>query len=337
MAILDGLKKQLRSVIQWDDPDLDTMFFRWTDSGDEIKNASKLIVGPGQGCIFVYKGKVQAILQRQGMVDLKTANIPFWTTVSRFMQYFQSEHKVALYFFRRTKFLNQKWGTSSVIKYEDPKYKFPVGLRAFGNFSFLIADPEHLLSTVIGGSSLFQAKQMSEVMVDRITQPLSDYLAECKYSYSDIDSHREEVARDIHAKLEGDFKKLGIEITDFRIEGTNFDDETLKRINRIADMTAEAHAAAAVGMNYAQVQQIEAMRDAAKNEGGGAGLGMGMGAGLGFGQMMAGAMHDQQTAPESTPEDEMAVKLRKLQQLFENGLINEQEYSEKKKEILARL
>ncbi|HPJ16043.1 MAG TPA: SPFH domain-containing protein, partial [Spirochaetota bacterium] len=52
------VKGQLRSVIQWEDPDPSSIFYRWSGNNDEIKNASKLIVGPGQGCIFVYQGKV---------------------------------------------------------------------------------------------------------------------------------------------------------------------------------------------------------------------------------------------------------------------------------------
>jgi membrane protease subunit (stomatin/prohibitin family) len=42
--------------------------------GDELKNASKLIVGPGQGCIFVYEGKVKAVLNESRLVNLETGN-----------------------------------------------------------------------------------------------------------------------------------------------------------------------------------------------------------------------------------------------------------------------
>jgi membrane protease subunit (stomatin/prohibitin family) len=38
------------------------------------------------------------------------------------------------------------------------------------------------------------------------------------------------------------------------------------------------------------IQQLEAMREAARNEGGGAGLGMGLGTGMGMGQMMSQTM-----------------------------------------------
>jgi membrane protease subunit (stomatin/prohibitin family) len=345
MAFFDGIRRQLRSVIEWENPGQDELFTRWTDNGDEIKNASKLIVGPGQGCIFVYEGRIRAITVKEGMTDLKTDNIPFWTTISRIMQSFESEHKVGIFYFKRTKILDQKWGTTSSVKYNDPVYKFPVGLRAFGNYSFRITNPESFFVNVIGGADTYTAGDFRSVMVDRIIQPLSDFLAEAKFSYGDIDANREEIAQGIAAKLQVDFEKLGFEITDFRVEGTGFDEDTMRRINRIADMTAEAQAAQAVGLNYAQVQQLDAMKDAAKNEGGGAGMGMGLGAGIGFGQMMAGVMGNNMTQPQqpqqtqqpNTDGDDSMARLQKAKKLLDAGLITQQEYDEKKAQILNNI
>nr|WP_230990573.1 SPFH domain-containing protein [Bathymodiolus platifrons methanotrophic gill symbiont] len=110
MALFDGIRRQLRTVIQWETPEEGILFQQWQGNGDELKNASKLLVGPGQGCIFVYEGRVKAVLNETGLVNLKTDNIPFWTTVTRFMQFFESEHKAHIYFYRRTKILDQKWG-----------------------------------------------------------------------------------------------------------------------------------------------------------------------------------------------------------------------------------
>lgn len=336
MGIVDGLKRQLRSVIEWTDTDPDQIFYQWTDNGDEIKNASKLIIGPGQGCIFVYEGMPKAMIVKNGIVNLDTANIPFWTTIKKFMQFFESEHKVGIYFFRTTKILDQKWGTSSVIKYEDPKYHFPVGLRAFGNYSFRIRKPGHFFVNVVGSNNEFGVSQFRDVMNARLLQPLTDYLAESKYTYTDIDSHRDEISDDLTEKLKNEFLKLGFVLTDLRIEGTDFDEDTMDRINRIANVTAEHHAATAAGMDYASLQKVEAMREAAQNEGGGAGVGMGIGAGMGFGQMMADSMGDK-LVPETgsgVNENDPMTKLAKLKKMLEADLITQTDYDEKKKEIM---
>lgn len=347
MGLFDSIRKQLRSVIEWENPSENTLFTQWSADGDEIKNASKLIINPGQGCVFVYRGEIKSVITKPGMINLKTDNIPFWTTVTKFMQAFESENKVGIYFFKTTTILNQRWGTPSVIKYEDPKYKFPVGLRAYGNYSFRITEPENFFATIVGGMNDYTLDNFREVMGSRIIQPLTDYLAECSFTYAEIDANREEIAEGLVGKMNPVFHQLGFEMQDFRVEGTSFDDDTMKRINRIADMSAEAQAAQAAGMNYAQMQQLEAMREAARNEGGGAGMGMGLGAGMGFGNMMAGAMgmqmqqgqmgqpmQQQQQAPAA--EDPMAV-LSKLKQLADNGLITQEEYDAKKNEVLSRM
>lgn len=341
MNLIDNIRQQLRSVIEWKAPGPNALFHQWSDNGDEIKNASKLIVGPGQGCIFVYEGKVKSVLTRECLVNLHTDNIPFWTTVKKFMQFFQSEHKVGIYFFRRTKILDQKWGTTSLIKYDDPKYNFPVGLRAYGNYSFRITDPQGFFVNVVGGGSNYWVEDFRAVMNTRLIQPLSDYLAEAKHSYAEVDAHREEIASEMTKRLVPEFEKLGFEITDFRIEGTTFDEDTMDRINRIANVTAEAGAARAAGMNYAQIQQLEAMREAARNEGGAAGIGMGVGAGMGFGKMMSGAMGEptipQPAGGQIGPAPDPLSSMRQLKEMHETGLITEEEYSAKKKEILSRM
>lgn len=335
MSIINGLKHQLRSVIEWREATPDWLLAQWSENGDEIKNASKLIVGPGQGCIFVYQGQVKAVIEQQCLIDLQTDNIPFWTTIKKFMQFFESEHKVGIYFFRKTRILDQKWGTTSPIKYNDPKYNFPVSLKAYGNYSYQITDAKDFFVNIVGSHQAVRVDEFRQVLCARIIQPISDYLAECQYSYADIDAHRDEIARGIAIKLAIVFRKLGFSISDFRIEGTDFDADTLRRINRIADLTAEAQAAQAAGLDYARVQQLEAMREAARNEGGAAGAGMGLGAGVTLGQNMASDF-GQNSMKNTALHDDLTGKLTQLKQLFDNGLISEIEYTAKKQDLLAK-
>jgi len=334
MTLLEGIKRQLRTVIEWENPHPDSLFQQWTDSGDEIKNASTLIVGPGQGCIFVYEGKVQSVIQQECTINLQTDNIPFWTTISKFMQFFESEHKVGLYFYKRSEILDQKWGTISTIKYEDPKYHFPIGLKAFGNYSYTITDPRDFFVTVVGSHNDYLIEDFRDIMSARITQPLTAYLANSQYSYAEIDANREEISRGLMMKLSIAFHKLGLEINDFRIEGTDFDEETLRRINRIADLTAEAQAAQATGLDYAKLQHLEAMREAARNEGGAAGIGLGMGAGIGFGQSLAHALDNNAKSTADTLTSNPVDKLTLLKKMLDTELISAEEYDAKKKEIL---
>jgi membrane protease subunit (stomatin/prohibitin family) len=190
---------------------------------------------------------------------------------------------------------------------------------------------------VVGSHGDFLVEDFRKVMSERIIHPLSDFLAESKYSYTDIDANRNEIADGVTAKLNADFGKLGFEMTDFRIEGTNFDDETLTRINRIADVTAEAQAAQAAGVDYAKLQQLEAMREAARNEGGAAGAGVGLGAGIGLGQAMVQGVQNPYSEPTVHPTNDTAGKLAQLKELNSQGLITDQEYADKRQALLDAL
>ena len=327
MGFFDGVKRQLRSVVEWEDPHENDLFYRWSGNGDEIKNASKLIVGPGQGCVFVYEGKVVSVIEQEGIVSLLTDNIPFWTTIKKVMQSFESEHKVGLYFFKRTMILDQKWGTLSPIKYEDPVYKFPVGLVSFGNFSFVVSDAKRFFVNVVGQQESYLISDFREMMINRLAQPIADYLAEESLSYIEIDAKREEIAFDVKARVHKEFSALGFELTDFRIEGTDFDDETRARVNRIADVSADTHAAGVAGVSYSELQRLSAMKDAANNEAGAAGMMMGMGVGSG--------LATESIATQS--KRDVTARLQELKTLHEQELISDDEYSEKKSVILKDL
>lgn len=310
MGILDALRNQVRSVIEWVDPDPDLLISQWQGTNDELKNASKLIINPGQAAIFVYEGQVKAIHDYPGMFELRTANLPFWTTISKIMQGFESEHKARIYFVRITEFLNQKWGTKSPIKYSDPVYKFPVGMRAFGNFSFHITDVRKFFTEIASNQAVVPISAIRNVIVDRIMTPLADVFAEASFSYAEIDKHRLELSKKLTELVAPEFALLGFEMSDFRIENTDFDEKTQERIDKISDKMADAHAINAMGninaqgLNaYSTIERLNALNTAAANPNGmaGAGVGMGMGMGMGMGNGMAGMMGMGMQQPPMAP------------------------------------
>ena len=180
-------------------------------------------------------------------------------------------------------------------------------------------------------------KLRHSVVVARLVQPLTDFLAEAKFGYNEIDANRNEIADGVREKVAPIFLTLGFELKDFRVENTDFDDDTRRRVARIADMQAEAHAAQAVGLNFAQVQQLAALRDAAQNQGGVAGMGVGLGAGVGMGQAMAGMMTNMNAPQTPAATEDPVAKLAKLKQMLDNDLITRQEYDTKKQQILSQL
>ncbi len=327
-----AFKDQFRSVIEWDNPLPFELFFKFSERGDEIKNASKLVLQPGQGCILTYEGKIQEVFTEEGLYNLETDNVPFITTLKKVMNFFESEHKVGVWFYRVADMVNIRWGTRIPITYNDPVYGFPVNLRGFGNYSLRITDPTNFFTNIIAGQEHYCTSDLQEVFLSRITQPITSYLANAKFSYADIDSNIETIAADARERTEEIFQNLGFELLDFRIEGTSFDEETDKRIGEISDVQAEAKAASFAGVDFAELQRLKAMRDAAKNEGN-AGAAMGMFTGMGMGAMV---QQPAETAVEAPPVD-IRSKLQDLKALFEDDLISQDEYDAKKQELISQM
>jgi membrane protease subunit (stomatin/prohibitin family) len=329
MSLLDGFRNQFRSVIHWDDPSPALLFQRFTAHGDELKNLSHLVVGPGQGAILVYEGRVERIVDSEGRYDITTDNEPFVTTLRKILQRFESEHKTGIWFFRRAEVPNCRWGTVSPIKYIDPTYTFPVALSAFGNYSLRITNPEHFFREMVAGADSYSVEDLRRVLLSRIGQPMADYLATARFTYAEIDAHRNEIADACRRATSEIFATLGFAVTDFRLEGTAFDDDTLARIGRIADMTTARLAAKEVGLSYVDKEKLDALRDAARNEGGLAGAGAQLAAGAALGAAFG--------TGAGAGSDDIEAKLLKLKSLFEKGLIDDAEYRARKSTLLDTL
>lgn len=327
MGLRDLFKRQLRTVVEWKEQDGQLLFHLMETTTDEIKNASKLIVAPGQGCVVVYDGKVSGVLTEPDVYSMETSNHPFITSLLNLAQRSESEHKMRFYFFRTAEVVNVLWGTASPVKYIEPDYKLPVTLGACGNFSIKIADAGRMFTTLLGTISNYSIADAQELVSSRIVAPLSSFLAEKAYPYREVDSHLMDLSNELKERTAAELEQLGLELIDFRVNSVTFDEDTMERIGRIANMTAEQRAAAEVDLDYVSMQKLEALRDAARNEGGLAGAGLQLGAGV----QLAKDVFKTQAADDSTE------RLRKLKKLLDEQLITAEEYEKKKNEIISQL
>lgn len=307
-------KNEALQNLQWTEQSPETLVWKFPDPDQILQTNSSVIIGPGQALLFVNEGVPQGVWDKPGRTDISTANIPFLTTLLSIFRNFESKHKGKVFYFNMNEIPNIKWGTKTTLKYNDPVYKFLVRLQSFGNYSLKITDPMKFFQEFVGDRDVMTTEEFREVINSRLQTPITDALASAKYSVIDIDSKREELSQEIAEKIKKDFEAFGFTMTDFRVEGTDFDEETQARVNQIADMQAKAQAVSAMGgidaqsmQNFQTMEQLEALKSAAKNEGGAGsvvGAGVGLGAGMGLGNMMGQTMANQQApkaAPAATP------------------------------------
>ena len=340
MWLLNFFSWQAIDVIRWENPESYLLVKKWDRPFDEIKNDATLIVEPGQAAIFVHNGKIEAIQTEPGRWNLETDNVPFITAFKNILRWWESQDKSSIFFLKTTEILNQKWGTKNPVKYIDPNYQFPVKLRAFGNFSFKISDIEKFWLGYIGTKAEVTVDEIRDIIVDRLLQYITDIFAESKLSYNEIDANRVELATKITEKVNEALWDLWLEITDFRIEDTNFTEETEELIQKIASKTVDAQAInqmwnvnASAMQNYATTRQLDAMEKAAENEWTVGGM-MWTVVWMNMGQTMWGAIAgNTANVNQESPE----IKLEKIKNLLDKGLITKEDYETKKKEILDSL
>lgn len=333
MSIFNIFSNQLSAVIEWKNPKANVIWWKYPSKRDEIINASKLIVAPSQGCALVYEGSLVEMIEQEGIYNLKTDNHPFITTLVNLRQNFESEHKLKIYFFRKAQILNQRWGTPSPIKFIDTTYKIPVELGLNGNFSYKIANPQYFYTEIIGETDEFEAKAISSIITERILQLIAQLIHNKKYSYIEIDGKIQDIAQDIKSEINVEYQNLGLELTDFRIVGTQFDEATQERIGRVADISADVQAAKEAGLDYVELEKLRALRDAARNEGGLAGAGLQFGVGMELGRKF----NEQTDSMLTKGSADVAEQLRKLKILLDENIITAEDFELKKQEILRKI
>ena len=174
---------------------------------------------------------------------------------------------------------------------------------------------------------------MSAVITERILQLVANVINEKRYSYTEIDGKLDDIAHDIAAKINNEYTEMGLCLTDFRIVGTQFDEQTQERIGRVADISADIKAAEQAGLSYTELEKLRALRDAARNEGGLAGTGLQLGVGMELGKKF----NEQTDSFISAGNSDAAEKLRKLKILLDEKIISQADFDTKKQEILSKM
>ncbi len=331
MGLRDMLRRQMRSVLQWQEDDRDTIFQLLPTPGDEIKNASRLIVGPAQGCLLVYGGRIVDAINEQTALSLNTDNHPFLTTLASLPTLFESPHKVRLYFYRTTLFPGLRWGTAQPVRYLDPVYRLPLAVGMNGTYSLRLADARTAFLRLCAGERRVDIARIKAVLDAQLPQFIAATLAGAAYSCTDIDSHLDDISARIHERLARFAGEYGLAVPEFSVNGSILDRESRARLETVFAMRARQQAAEEVHLSYERLEQIQAMRDAARSENGLAGAGLQLGTGL--------ELAAQLLAPSarSSATDDLAERLRLLQQLLQEGLISQEDFEDRKRALLERI
>ena len=301
MGIFSNLVRgQLIDVIEWKDPDQQTMVYRYDCGGKEIMMGAQLTVRESQVAVMVNEGQLADVFS-PGRYELQTQNMPILTALKSWKYGFNSPFKAEVYFINTKQFIDQKWGTSAPVMMRDAEFGM-VRLLAHGIYSFQVSDPKVFLKEVFGTNGFYTTDYVTGQIKRTIVSGLSDAIAQSKIPALDLAANYDELSSYALQTLSPKIAPLGLKLTSFAIENISLPEEVQKAMDQRTSMGVVGDL-----NQYTQFQAAAAMRDAANNQNGTAGLGAGMGAAAMMSQMMNNAMQPQAAAPQQPAQAPAAV------------------------------
>lgn len=317
----------------------------WRQPEEDFNTNSTLIVMPGEEAIFVKNGIIEQSFTN-GRYKLSTQNYPI---ISRLRNAFSggiSTFNCVVYFVSTAHSQEIEWGTMSPIQYYDDTFG-NLNIKSFGAFKVHIDNATKFLTKLLGNNVRFETQQglkkyfaneFQMHIVNSLSQTLDRLKASGKIIFETV-RNTVEIAAEIEPHIASILEGYGLKLEAFSVascKATSDNPEIQKMITDRARMNY-------LGQNWAAQQQVDILKDVAKNPGSGgiaaagAGLGLGMAAGGIFGGMGQQTMQGQTIQNPTTGGNPIMEKLKQLKEMLDMGLISQAEFDAKKSELLSQM
>ncbi|NFG62002.1 SPFH domain-containing protein [Clostridium sp. CMCC3677] len=263
--------------------------FAWKYPSEELGTWTQLIVNESQQAIILKGGKVLDIFE-SGRHTLDTGNIPLLNKLVNLPFGGRSPFTAEVWYVNKVYSLDIKWGTSSPIQIQDPKYGVFVPVRSNGMFGIQIEDSKKFLIKLVGALQIFDKSTLVKffrgLYVTKVKDAVSSYLIHKQVSVLEINAYIDEISNYMKDKIEPTLEEYGIKLANFYVNDISVPEDD-QAVIKLKDALAKRAEMNIIGYNYEQERSFDTLEGAAKNKSSsasdimGAGLGLGMGAGLG--------------------------------------------------------
>ena len=233
-----------------------------------------------------------------------------------------------------------KFGTKGPLMYNDLFYGTDLEILSYGTLSLKIVDPiKFVMNFVPANTSSYtfdDAKARATILsefLQSFIQTLNS-LSE-KYRISQLPSRAEQIVR-IIGHTSGNVgtwaERFGLEIASIAIENIEFAPESRELVKQYSSNRMNIKAYENVSQQSASIAAQQKIADGIKENG------FGNGAGMILGMNMANTINPQTAAPiQNNPGmtfDEQIEAVKKLKDLLDIGILSQEEFELKKKEIM---
>ena len=345
MALMDFIKKQFIDIIEWMESGDGTLAWRYPMEDREIQNGGSLTVRESQVAVFVNEGKIADVFG-PGRYTLTTATLPILTYLKNWDKLFKSPFKSDVYFFSTRQQVDQRWGTTQPVTIRDKDFG-AVRLRAFGNYSYRIADAKVFHTEISGTRDTYTVADLDGQLRGLMLQHISDAVASSGVAFLDLAANQVAFAKALLDATTPAFEKLGLKLEGVTMQSVSLPEELQKILDQKIGMGMVGNDMGKF-MQYQTAQAIPKFAEGAANGGGVVGDAMGLGAGVALGQVMAQQLNQglqgQNAAaavaaapPVAVKADDVMATLEKLGELKTKGILTQEEFDAKKAELLKKL
>ncbi len=252
---------------------------------DIISNGSAIAVADGQVALIVEDGKIVEFCAEPGRFIWDSSTEPsmfcggfFKGLVDSFKKFGERftfggdrAKNQRVYFVNTKEIMDNKFGTTTPMMYDDPYYKTALYIRYFGQFSFRITDPIVFFRSISGAvSEVYTKETLMGMCRDEFMTALDTALSMLSadgVKFSQIPMRQREIAKYMSDTLDEEWKqRRGIDVVAVAIAKVTPDDTSRERIEKFDTNVMHSNPnAMAGGLAYAQ---MEAMQKAAENSNG---------------------------------------------------------------------
>jgi len=267
-----------RQFIARPDTAKDDILFKWPDM--TIRRLTQVTVQPDETAIFIKEGKVAGTLP-QGRSTLDGALIPFLGDIVDWASG-GNMYRAELYFIGTREFVSLPFG-GPVDNIEDPETGLAVGLRVYGEYALIIADPATLILKLVGtrqATNDLITDWAREQILKALRTGLVRQLTTQKWPVLGLAARTGEIETALLTDVQSALSPYGIKITrlgNVTISLSPEDEQTLKGLRKDSAYTRLAGGFREYGVGAALKGIGEGA--AAGGSGGPATLGIGMGLG----------------------------------------------------------
>ncbi|MGB3415019.1 MAG: SPFH domain-containing protein [Microbacteriaceae bacterium] len=328
-------------------------------SVDVISNGSKILIPESTAAFIFSQAGIEDVVTQPGGYEYLQGQPSIFNgdgfttsivkqTVERFSYGGQTPDQKYIAFVNLREIRGLKFGTRGPIVYHDRFYGADLELLAFGTFSLRVVNPVAFVQNFLPANTRQYAfdspearQQISSEFMQAFIVAVNSLSATHRISElpSQVGAIAELIADDSSA-LGSWITRYGLDVVQVGIESIEFTAESRELVKQYSANKMNISAFEGVSQQASNIAAQQKVAQGVQDHG------LGDGGGMLFGMNLAQAINPlnaapvrevstPSTAPNSLSFDEQIETVKKLKELFDSGILSQEEFETKKKQIMG--